>query len=135
MFCRNCGKELDPNAVACMQCGHDPTKGNKHCPNCGVPVEAAQVVCIKCGGSLATVSATPRPGDVSDKSKIAYLLLGIFLGGLGIHNFYAGYTSKGVAQLLITILSCFILSWVVCIWALIEAITVEVDADGKKFAN
>ncbi|MBQ3218003.1 MAG: TM2 domain-containing protein [Akkermansia sp.] len=26
------------------------------------------------------------------KSRLAYILLGVFLGSLGIHNFYAGYT-------------------------------------------
>ena len=43
--------------------------------------------------------------DPNAKSKMAAGLLGIFLGSLGIHNFYLGYTGKAVAQLLITILS------------------------------
>lgn len=25
------------------------------------------------------------------KSRLAYILMGLFLGGLGVHNFYAGY--------------------------------------------
>ena len=38
-----------------------------------------------------------------NKSKIAAGLLGIFLGSLGIHNFYLGYTKKAILQLCLTI--------------------------------
>jgi hypothetical protein len=69
------------------------------------------------------------------KSKIAAGLFGILLGWLGVHNFYLGYIGKGVAQLLITVLSCGWLwpaSW---IWGLIEGImilsgTTKTDAQG-----
>ena len=69
------------------------------------------------------------------KSKIAAGLLGIFLGSLGVHNFYLGYTGKAVAQLLISILSCGILSAVSGLWGLIEGILIltgeiSTDADG-----
>lgn len=40
----------------------------------------------------------------SPKSKIAAGLLAIFLGALGIHKFYLGYTSAGIAMLLVTLL-------------------------------
>ena len=72
------------------------------------------------------------------KSKMAAGLLGIFLGGLGIHNFYLGYTSKAVIQLCLTLIG-----WIACglgpiaawIWGLIEGImilsgSVETDANG-----
>ena len=35
-----------------------------------------------------------------DKSHVAAILLCFFLGGLGIHRFYLGYTWQGVVQLL-----------------------------------
>ena len=35
----------------------------------------------------------------SDKSHVAAILLCFFLGGLGIHRFYLGYTWQGVVQL------------------------------------
>ena len=69
------------------------------------------------------------------KSRLAYILLGLFLGGLGIHNFYAGYTGKGIAQLLITILSGGFLALVVWIWVIIEICTVTKDAQGVDFAS
>lgn len=71
------------------------------------------------------------PGAPQPRQRIAYILLGVFLGGLGIHNFYAGYTGRAVAQLLISILSCGILSLVSWIWAIVEICTVTTDAEGR----
>lgn len=67
------------------------------------------------------------------KSRVVYILLALFLGGLGIHNFYAGYTTKGVIQLLISLLSLGFLSLIVWIWCIIEIITVKKDAKGVAF--
>ena len=36
----------------------------------------------------------------SDKSKTTAILLCLFLGGIGVHRFYLGYTLFGVIQLL-----------------------------------
>ncbi len=106
------------------------------CPNCGNGVADHAVVCVQCGGPLKAAGApTAQPYNPSAKSKMAFLLLGIFLGGLGIHNFYAGYAGKGVAQLLITVLTCGfggLISWV---WAVIEVCTIQVDASGQPFVN
>lgn len=69
------------------------------------------------------------------KSRLAYILLAIFLGTLGIHNFYAGYKGKAIAQLLITLISFGFLSFIVWIWAIVEICTVTKDADGVDFVN
>ena len=45
----------------------------------------------------------PPPRRAIVQSKLAAGLLGIFLGGLGVHNFYLGNTGKAVAQLLLTL--------------------------------
>jgi TM2 domain-containing membrane protein YozV len=58
------------------------------------------------------------------KSRMAAGLLGIFLGALGIHNFYLGRTGIAVIQLLVTLLSLGILATAVWIWALIEGIMI-----------
>lgn len=85
-----------------------------------------------------------------NKSKIAAGLLGIFLGSLGIHNFYLGFTKKAVLQLCLTIggyvlgfIGSFILVGAIFflvpagigIWGLIEGImiltgSINVDANG-----
>jgi len=77
----------------------------------------------------------PAPGAGAPKSRIAAGILGILLGGLGIHNFYLGYTGRGIAQLLISILSCGWLAPVAWIWGLIEGIliftgSIATDAKG-----
>ncbi|MBI3650584.1 MAG: NINE protein [Acidobacteria bacterium] len=71
----------------------------------------------------------------SSKSRAAYIILGLFFGCFGVHNFYAGYAGKGVAQLLITVF----LGWVFGIgifitgfWALIEVIAINTDANGLR---
>ena len=84
----------------------------------------------QCGVALAQ----PVPVGVQ-KSKMAAGLLGIFLGSLGIHNFYLGYTGKAVAQLLISVLSCGILALASQIWGLVEGIqiltgSIATDANG-----
>ena len=40
-----------------------------------------------------------------DKSKMAAGLLAIFLGSLGIHKFYLGYTKEAVIMLLVSLLT------------------------------
>jgi TM2 domain-containing membrane protein YozV len=74
---------------------------------------------------------------LSSKTRVAFILLGLFLGCFGIHNFYAGYTGKGIAQLLITLF----LGWlfglgllITGVWALIEIIAVSRDAQGFQLS-
>ena len=72
-------------------------------------------------------------GHGTDKALVAGLL-GIFLGCFGVHNFYLGYTGKAVAQVLISVLSCFALSLVSGVWGLIEGILIlcgNINKDAK----
>lgn len=74
---------------------------------------------------------------VTPKSRVTFVLLGLFLGCLGIHNFYAGYSGKGVAQLLITIFLGWVFGlgiFITGIWALIEIIAVNTDAQGVRMS-
>ena len=81
----------------------------------------------------------PVPGAFAQqypdqKSKMAAGLLGIFLGGLGIHNFYLGYTGKAIAQLLITQLSLGFLAIISGIWGLIEGILILTAQPGTPWS-
>ncbi len=74
--------------------------------------------------------------DNKPKSKMAAGLLGIFLGTLGVHNFYLGNTGRAIAQLLISVLSCGFLTPVTYVWGLIEGImilsgSISTDANGN----
>ena len=132
MFCRNCGNPVDPNAAYCMRCGVPLGKGANYCPNCGSETVPEAVVCVKCGVPLAHNYAS-----VGTKSKLVAGLLGIFLGGFGVHSFYLGYTKKGVWQLIVTLLTCGIGS----IWGFIEGILIlcgthiTTDAEGYPLSD
>lgn len=85
------------------------------------------------GGYAAVMPGVP-PG-YQQKEKLVAGLLGILLGGFGVHNFYLGNMGKAWAQLLISVLSCGLLYIVSMIWGLIEGIqiltgSINTDANG-----
>lgn len=74
-------------------------------------------------------SQSPQNISNDDQNKkIIAGVMGIFFGAFGVHNFIYGYTGKAIAQLLITLLSCFLLSWVSGIWGFIEGIMILTDS-------
>jgi len=68
------------------------------------------------------------------KDKLVAGLLGIFLGSLGIHKFYLGYTKAGVIMLLVSLLTFGIGASIMAIIALIEGILYLTKSD-EEFAN
>ena len=73
-----------------------------------------------------------QPGAYYDqKSKLAAGLLGIFLGSLGVHNFYLGHTGKAVAQLLMTLLSIGLFAPVSALWGFSEGIAILCARPGQ----
>ena len=78
---------------------------------------------------LAVVNITS-----SGKSRVAAGLLAIFLGALGIHKFYLGYTGPGIILLLITCFGWmlfFVPNVVIGIIVLIEGIIYLTKSDEK----
>ena len=95
---------------------------NNLCPQCGAPVPENATKCEYCGAAIekaapaAATQPAPQPQVVyvqqqpqganperanwPIKNKLVAGLLGILLGGLGIHKFYLGQTGKGVMHLL-----------------------------------
>lgn len=75
---------------------------------------------------------------VPGKSKVAAALLAFFLGTLGVHNFYLGYNTRGIIQLVLTILGWFtaifivglFIAGAVGLWAFVEFIMILVGAGG-----
>jgi TM2 domain-containing membrane protein YozV len=160
MYCRNCGKEVGPQAVVCVNCGVTPMNGVKFCNNCGGETDPHAEFCTKCGVRLAAQNAgyvpgstTPTPGyagpayvnpanaDPNAKSKMVAGLLGIFLGWLGIHRFYLGYQNIAIAQLIVgvvgLILSPFTCGLIVLgasIWGLVDGVMIltgSINKDGQ----
>ena len=75
----------------------------------------------------------PGYADPLAKSRQTAGLLGIFLGGVGVHRFYLGYTSIGVLQILVTIATCGLGGF----WGITEGVLIlsgkgiTTDADGR----
>ena len=125
----------------CSHCGSKLSEGSSFCTNCGAKIEDSSNFENKSNQGQQTDSwqQSNENSNVkySDKSKLAAGLLGIFLGGLGIHNFYLGYTGKAVAQLILFFFCAGIVS---SIWGFIEGImilagSIDRDAQGKKLTD
>ena len=95
-----------------------------YCKECGKQISDQALSCPHCGCR----SVNP---NYSSKDWLTALLLCFFMGGLGIHSFYAGKTAIGVVQLL-TLGGCGI-------WALVDLIMIVVgsyrDGKGKILSN
>ena len=105
-----------------------------YCSNCGVKLNADERFCHNCGKPVQqqyTQQNSYNTTASAQKSKFVAGLLAIILGTLGIHNFYLGYTKKGVTQLLLFV---FFLGWVSFIWGVIDGIRIftdKVNCDAK----
>lgn len=140
MYCRNCGNQIDTNAAVCPGCGFSKGTGTNFCPYCKAATPTGAVFCADCGKKLDPTPVFEGVVQNPGKSKIAAGVLGILVGGLGIHNFYLGYTGKGLAQLLISLLSCGTLAVASSIWGLIEGIliltgSINCDASGTPLRD
>lgn len=136
MYCRNCGKEVDEKAEICPSCGFKPLSETKYCQNCGKETQAKQEVCTNCGVKLESIIASGS-GQVGSKNKLTAGLLAIFLGSLGIHKFYLGYSVSGVIMLLVTIIGGIVTlgvaSAVMGVIALIEGIMYLTKDDNEFY--
>lgn len=72
------------------------------------------------------------------QSRLVVGLLGIFLGAFGVHRFLMGYTTIGIVQIAVTLVSCGLGGW----WGVIEGImvlakspTFERDAYGRPLTD
>jgi TM2 domain-containing membrane protein YozV len=97
VFCQACGETMSSAAQACPKCGH---------PNGSLP-QANQA---------RVVSGPP-------KSRVTAGVLGLLLGGLGIHKFYLGNAGLGILYLL------FFWTFIPAIIGFIEGIIYLVQSD------
>jgi len=89
------------------------------CPNCHSQQTSSSARCLNCGSSLGTTPGPMQPVPQAgaqipgaDK-KILAGILGIVLGGLGVHKFILGYNQEGaimagayVLGIIITMVTC-----------------------------
>ena len=138
-LCTYCGQPVHPTAAVCMACGTNPRSHRKFCYACSVPMNEMQIMCTKChtpvGGNIG-VGNVPIDALAVPRQRVTYVLLAVFiLGAYGVHNFYAGRKSQAIAQLIIGLLGAVLTAGIVTLgvwaWAIIEAITVNEDGDGR----
>jgi len=103
-----------------------PTKGmdEKFCESCGMAIKKEAEICPKCG-------VRQKPSYQNGKNWLVTFLLCWFLGIFGIHRFYTGHTTIGIAQIL-TLGGCGI-------WALVDFILIiagsYTDAQGNPLVK
>jgi len=86
-------------------------------------------------GNDAAGVETEREIPNEPKSRTTFILLGALLGAFGAHNFYAGYRTKAIWQLVITLVSLGFASPMSWIWAIIDICTVNQDNRGVQFES
>lgn len=70
------------------------------------------------------------------KNRAIYIVLALFLGAFGVHNFYAGRNGTAIAQLLVTFLTgwLFFPLLILGLWILVEMVVVDSDGKNVPFA-
>ncbi len=127
-------------------------------------VMSSQVTSSPSGTRPETTSQTTPPlerpvesaAGISSVSRVVFILTallpGVVLSVFGIHNLIAGYTGKGVTQLVLSLvvvwgMGCVsillppsiclsVVVWIgLLIWSIVEACTVTHDEKGRRFAG
>lgn len=94
----------------------------RYCTRCGAINDEGAQYCTSCQAPLTSVSGAPQsgyqpmqgvnPGAMTDwkamgaDKKITAGILGILVGGFGVHKFVLGYTTEGIITLVITLVTC-----------------------------
>ena len=142
----------------CPNCGSQTPDGANNCPNCGTALNGGANYGsgpINDGNQPFGTTDTfnnnanqyqpnnqqyqPNNGNPAGgerKSKLVAGLLGILLGGIGVHNFYLGNTKRGIIQIIVTFVTCGIGG----LWGLIEGIlilcgNINTDANGNPLTD
>lgn len=108
----------------CTKCGAINDDMAQYCTNCQAPLSPAG------GGGYQPMQAVNQ-GAMTDwkqlgaDKKVIAGVLGILFGGFGVHKFILGYTTEGLIQIAITIVTCGIGSLV----GLIEGIIYLTKSD------
>ena len=131
MKCEYCDNPVPNDVMRCPSCGASvkiiKEEGPLTVAKAIAPEETRQAPCLTSGAAYNPYLF------VAKKNRIVYVILAVIFGEIGVHNFYAGFVGRGVAQLLITVLSFGFLFWISWIWAIIEICVVESDGRGIPF--
>lgn len=117
-------------SLKCEFCDTLINHQERRCPSCGATPSGVPQQQVS-HQPPTPIQQEPQKAmlGVSPKNRLVAGLLGILIGGLGIHNFYLGFKTKGVIQLVLTITVFF--WWAAAIWGLVEGIIILTSKDPK----
>lgn len=98
MYCKNCGEIMNNSQAICVKCGVKVGEGNNYCANCGKQMTANADVCLNCG----VANKKANDNNLNGQDKVVMILLAVFIGGLGIHNFMMGESKKGIFRIIMS---------------------------------
>lgn len=148
-ICKTCGRAMDDNFNVCPYCGTAPDtveqkenqqtetenfyQQNRHSNIPPYGQEEPLRGSFPVNNDFPEYIPAPRP----QRSAYVAGFLAIFLGMLGIHNFYLDRKKKALTQLLITVIGSVLTfgfaAFAMAIWGLIEGIKIlkgEINTDG-----
>lgn len=141
MICKNCSANIDDNVAFCPYCGaHNDAQGYQQSQNEYYNQNEQQSGQYFYNGQQnqqyqqQNVNYNPQQMNTEPtKDKLVAGLLAIFLGTLGIHKFYLGYTKSGVIMLLVSLLTFGVGATVMAVIALIEGILYLTKSDAEFY--
>lgn len=102
MHCKNCGEALSAGQAVCVKCGVKVGQGSGYCGNCGATLAPNADVCMSCGVAVKKSTVSNSDENLNGQDKVVMILICLFLGGIGIHNFMMGETKKGVFKIIMS---------------------------------
>lgn len=141
MICKNCSANIDDNVAFCPYCGaHNDAQGYQQSQNEYYNQNEQQSGQYFYNGQQnyqyqqQNTNYNPQQMNTEPtKDKLVAGLLAIFLGTLGIHKFYLGYTKSGVIMLLVSLLTFGVGATVMAVIALIEGILYLTKSDAEFY--
>lgn len=141
MICKNCSANIDDNVAYCPYCGvPNDAQGSQQSQNENYNQNEQQSGQYFYNGQQnyqyqqQNMNYNPQQMNTEPtKDKLVAGLLAIFLGTLGIHKFYLGYTKSGVIMLLVSLLTFGVGATVMAVIALIEGILYLTKSDAEFY--
>jgi len=132
VFCTKCGAQNDDFSPHCVQCqatlpviGSRPTE---YQPDYQSPFQTGYEPIQPPAPMYGLGSNLDWQSRGADK-KIVAGILGIVVGGFGIHKFILGYQREGLIMLLVSVLSCGMLAGVMHVIGIVEGIIYLTKSD------
>lgn len=148
MICKNCSANIDDNVAFCQYCGaHNDAQGSQQNAqgyqqsqneyyNQNEQQSGQYFYNGQQNYQYQQQNTNYNPQQMNTeptKDKLVAGLLAIFLGTLGIHKFYLGYTKSGIIMLLVSLLTFGVGATVMAVIALIEGILYLTKSDAEFY--